>query len=220
MTILGNLEGHHIHRVKLYVVLALIVYHLVSEYTPAIGDQVAHAFLVKGNHLRGSSVKLVNGHYSGLVYAVESVCVPIVPRRVLGDCLRCCLLVREETLGQLPLDFEGLPSLVKGHHGLSPLGWNATFVENHVDAIFTPLGVMVVCVRLEGLGQEVCSGPVGGMLLLLRGVLMLITSSPMASVTYKNNWSPVKRNIKKYLHQQLSVTYKKYLVMSQGQCQV
>ncbi len=24
-------------------------------------------------------------------------------------------------------------------YGLSPLGWDATFVENHVDAIFTPL---------------------------------------------------------------------------------
>ncbi len=66
--------------------------------------------------------------------------------------LRCCLLVHGETLGQLPLNFEGLPSLIEGHHGLGPLGWNATFVENHIYAIFTPLGVMVDRVPLEGLG--------------------------------------------------------------------
>ena len=88
-------------------------------------------------------------------------------------------------LGQLPLNFEGLPSLIEGHHGMSPLGWNATFVENCIDAIFTPLGVMVDRVPLEGLGQEVCSGPVGGMLLLLWGVSMSVTSSLMSSVTYK-----------------------------------
>ncbi len=169
MTILGNLEGHHIHGIELYVVSALVVYHLVGEYTPAIGDRVARAFPVKGNPLRGSLVKLVDGHYSGLVYAVGGVQIPIVPRGVLGDCLHRCLLVREETLGQLPLDFEGLPSLIEGHHGMSPLGWNATFVENHIDAIFTPLGVMVDCVPLEGLSQEGCSGPVGGTLLLLWG---------------------------------------------------
>jgi hypothetical protein len=83
--------------------------------------------------------------------------------------LRRRLFVHEETLGHLPLDFEGLPSLIKGHHGMSPFGWNATFVENHIDAIFTPLGAMVDHVPLEGLGQEVCSRPVGGTLLLLWG---------------------------------------------------
>ncbi len=169
MTILGKLEGHHIHGIELYVVSALVVYHLVSEYTPAIGDWVARAFPVEGNPLRGSSVKHVDGHYSSLVYSVGGVCVPIVPCGVLGDCLRCCLHVSEETLGQLPLDFEGLPSLVKGHHGMSPLGWNATFVEKHIDAIFTPLGVMVDRIPLEGLGIEVCSGPVRGTLLHLWG---------------------------------------------------
>ncbi len=152
VTILGNLEGCHIHGVELYVVSALVVYHLVGEYTPVIGDRFARPFPVKGNPLRGSLVKLVNGHYSGLVYAVGGVRVPIVPCGVLGDCLRRCLLVREETLGQLPLNFEGIPSLIKGHHGMSPLRWNATFVENHIDAIFTPLGVMVDRVPFEGLG--------------------------------------------------------------------
>ncbi len=152
MTFLGNLEGHHIHRVELDVVLALIVYHLIGEYTPTISDRVAHAFPVEGDHLRGSSVILVHGEYSGLVYAVEGVHVPIVPRGVLGDHLRRCLLVREEALGQLPLDFESLPSLIKGHHGLSPLGWNATIAENHIDVIFTPLAVVVDHVPLEGLG--------------------------------------------------------------------
>jgi hypothetical protein len=70
--ILGDLEleGCHIHGIELYVVSAFIVYHLVGEYTPAIGDQVAHSFPVEGNPLRGSLVKLVNGHYSSLVYAV------------------------------------------------------------------------------------------------------------------------------------------------------
>ena len=53
MTILGNLEGCHIHGVELYVVLALVVYHLVGEYTPAIGDRVARAFPVEGDPLRG-----------------------------------------------------------------------------------------------------------------------------------------------------------------------
>ncbi len=89
MTILGNLEGRHIHGVELYVVLALIVYHLVSEYTPAIGDRVAHAFLVEGNPLRGSLVKLVDGHYFGLVYAVGGVRVPIVQRGVLAPLPAC-----------------------------------------------------------------------------------------------------------------------------------
>ncbi len=134
------------------MVSALIVYHLAGEYTPEIVDWVAHAFLVKGDHLRGSLVKLVGGHYSGLVYAVGGVRVPIVPCGVLGDCLRRRLLVREDMLGQLPLAFEGLPSLIRGHYGLSPLGWNATFMENHVDAIFTSLRVMVDHVPLEGLG--------------------------------------------------------------------
>jgi hypothetical protein len=134
-----------------------------------IGDWVARAFPVEGNHLRGSLVVLVNREYSGLVYAVEGVRIPIVPCGVLGDSLCHPLLVREEPLGQLPLDFEGLPSLIEGHHGLSPLGWDATFMENHIDAIFTPLGVVVDHVPLEGLGQEVCSGPVSGMLLLLGG---------------------------------------------------
>jgi hypothetical protein len=150
--ILGNLEGHHIHGVELYVVLGLVVYHLVGEYTPAIGNRVARAFPVEGDPLRGSLVKLVDGHYSGLMYAVGGVRVPIVPHGVLGDCLRCRLLVHEETLGQLPLDFESHPSLIEGHHGMSPLGWNATFTENHINAIFTPLGVMVDHVPLESLG--------------------------------------------------------------------
>ncbi len=152
MTILGNLEGRHIHGVEMYVVLALVVYHLVGEYTPAIGDQVAHAFPVEGNSLRGSLEKLVNGHYSGLVYVVGGVRIPVVPHGVLGDCLRHCLLVREETLGQLLLNFEGHPSLIKGHYRVNPLRWNATLVENHIDAIFTPLGVMFDRVPLEGFG--------------------------------------------------------------------
>ncbi len=107
------------------MVLAFEVYHLIGE----VGDRVAHAFLVEGNHLRGSLVILVNWGYSGLVYAVEGVRVPMVPCGILGDHLRLCLLVHEEMLGQLPLNFEGLPSLIEGHHGLGPLGWNATFVE-------------------------------------------------------------------------------------------
>jgi hypothetical protein len=49
------------------------MYHLVGEYTPAISDRVACAFLVENNHLRSSLVKLVDGGYTGLVYAVESV---------------------------------------------------------------------------------------------------------------------------------------------------
>jgi hypothetical protein len=200
VTILGDLEGRHIHGVELYVVSALIVNHLVvvGEYTPAIGDRVAHAFPVKGNALRGSSVKLVDGHYSGLVCAVGGVRVPIVPHRVLGDCLRHCLLIREEMLGQLPLDFEGLPSLIERHHGMSHLGWNATFVENHIDAIFTPLGVMVDRVPLEGLGQEVCSGPVGGTLLLLWGGVDVNYLLPN-----------VKCNIQKIPGHQSRVSYKK-----------
>ncbi len=185
MTILGDLEGHHIHGIELYVVSALAVYHLVSDFTPATGVRVARAFPVEGNPLRGSLVKLVNGHYSSLVYAVGGVRIPIVPCRVLGDRLHCCLLVHEEMLGQLSLNFEGLPSLIEGYHGMSPLGWNATFVENHIDAIFTPLGVTVDCVPLEGLDQGVRSGLVGGMLLLLWGVSMSVTSSLMSSVTYK-----------------------------------
>ncbi len=151
--ILGGLEGRHIHEIELYVVSALVVYHLVGVYTPAIGDQVARVFPVEGNPSRGSLVKLVNGHYSGLVYAVRGVRVPIVPRVVLGDRLRRRLLVCEETLEQLPLNFEGLPSLLEEYHGMSPLGWNATFMENHIDAFFTPLGVMVDPVPLEGLGR-------------------------------------------------------------------
>jgi hypothetical protein len=84
VTILGDLEGRHIHGIELYVVSALVVYHLVGEYTPAIGDRVAHAFPVEGNPLRGSLVKLVDGHYSGLVYAVGGVrlttsCTPWSP---------------------------------------------------------------------------------------------------------------------------------------------
>ncbi len=166
MTILGDLEGCHIHGVELYVVLAVVVYHLVGEYTPAFGDQVASAFPVEGNHLRGSLVVLVDGGHSGLVYAVEGVCVPCVQRRVLGDRLRRCLLVRKKMLRQLPLNSKALPSLIKGHHGLGPLGWHATFVENHFDVVLTPLGVMVDSVPLEGLGRELCSGPVSGTLLL------------------------------------------------------
>ncbi len=95
MTILGDLENHHIHQGEVDVVSVLVVYHLVGEYTPVIGDWVARAFLVEGNHLRGSSVILVNREYSGLVYAVEGVHVPIAPRGVLGDCLHRHLLVYE-----------------------------------------------------------------------------------------------------------------------------
>jgi hypothetical protein len=217
VTILGNLEGRRIHGIELYVVSALVVYHLVGEYTPAIGDWVARAFLVEGDPLRGSSVKLVNGHYSSLVYAVGGVCVPIVLRGVLGDCLRLCLLIREETLGQLPLDFEGLPSLIKGYNGMSPLGWNATFMENHIDVIFTPLGVKVDRVPHEGLGQEVCSSPVGGTLLLLWGGVDVNYLLPNVKCNIQKIPGHQSRvTYKKYLHQQFSVTYKKYLVMSQG----
>ncbi len=82
------------------MVLAVIVYHLVCEYTPAaIGDWVARAFPVDGNNLRGSLVRLVGGGYSGLVCAVEGVRVPIVPRGVLGYYLRYCLLILEKMLG-------------------------------------------------------------------------------------------------------------------------
>ncbi len=117
-----------------------------------MGDWVARAFPVKGDHLRGSLVELVDRDYSGLMYAVKGVCIPCVPHGFLGDCKRRCLLVHEETLGQLPLNSEGLPSLIKGHHRLGPLRWHATFMENHADAILTPLGVMVDPVPLEGLG--------------------------------------------------------------------
>ncbi len=82
------------------MVLAVVVYHLVHEYTPAaIGDWVAHAFPVDSNHLRGSLVKLVGGGYSGLVCAVRGVRVPIIPRGVLGYYLLRCLLILEEMLG-------------------------------------------------------------------------------------------------------------------------
>jgi hypothetical protein len=131
------------------------------------------------------------------------------------------MLIRKETLGQLPLNFEGLPSLIKGHHGMSPLGWNATFVENHVDAIFTPLGVMVDRLPLGGLGREVCSGPVGGMLLILRGGINVNYLLPDVKCNIQKIPGHLLRvTYKKYLHQQFSVTYKKYRVMSQGQCQV
>ncbi len=47
-----------------------------------------------------SLVELVDGGYSGLVHnAVDGVCVPCVPCKVLGDHLRCCLLICEKTLG-------------------------------------------------------------------------------------------------------------------------
>ncbi len=110
MVILGDLEGRHIHHgVELYVALALVVYHLVGEYIPAISDQVARAFPVKGNPLRGSSVKLVDGHYSGLVDAVGGVHVLIVPRRVLGDHLRHRLLVREGRLDSFHSTLRAFP---------------------------------------------------------------------------------------------------------------
>jgi hypothetical protein len=187
VTILGDLEGRHIHGIELYVVSALVVYHLVGEYTPAIGDQVAHAFPVEGNPLRGSSVKLVDGHYSSLVYAGGGVRVPIVPRKVLGDRLRRRLLVHEETLGQPPLNFKGLSSLIEGYHGMSPLGWNAAFVENHIDAIFTPLGVMewLTVYPLRVLVEKYAAARLATRCFFFGGVSMSITSSPVSSVTYK-----------------------------------
>ncbi len=73
--------------------------------------------------------------------------------------------------------------MIKGHHGFDPLGWHTTFVENHVDAFLTPLGVMVDYVPLESIGQELCSGLVGSMLLIpRRGGSMLIMSSPFVLV--------------------------------------
>jgi hypothetical protein len=100
-------------------------------------------------------------------------------------------------LGQHPLNFEGLPSLIEGHHGMSPLGWNATFVENHTDAIFTPLGVIVNHVPLEGLGQEVCSSLVGGRLLHLWGDVDVNYLLPNVKCNIQNTWSPVESNIQK-----------------------
>ncbi len=111
--------------------------------------------------------------------------------------------------------------MIEGHHGMYPLGWNATFVENHVDAIFTPLGVMVDCVPFEGLGQEVCSGPVGGTLLHLWGGVNANYLLPNVKCNIqKIPGHQLRVTYKKYLRQQFSATYKKHLVVSQGQCQV
>jgi len=90
VTILEDLEGPHIHQVELDVVSAFVMYHLVGEYTPAIGDRVARAFRVKGDHLRGSLVILVDGEYSRLVYAVRFLLfakgfLSVVSRIVFSD---------------------------------------------------------------------------------------------------------------------------------------
>jgi hypothetical protein len=50
------------------------------------------------------------------------------------DCAVACLSVKK-MLGQLPLDLEGLPSLIEGCHGLGSLGWHATLVEINIDAV-------------------------------------------------------------------------------------
>jgi hypothetical protein len=98
VTILGNLEGCHIHGVELYVVSAVVVYHLVGEYTPAIGIRIARAFPVEANHLRGSMVELVDGGYSSLVYAVKGVRYPVYLAESLGiDCSVACSSVKRHS---------------------------------------------------------------------------------------------------------------------------
>ncbi len=124
--------------------------------------QVARAFLVKMDNLRGSPVVSVNNCHLGLMHVVR---IPRVACSVHGDALRGCLLVRVEAFRHLPLDAKSFPP--KNHHRLGGLGRHTTFVKDQVDVVLQPLGVGVDCVPLEGHGQEVAGSPVGCALLLL-----------------------------------------------------
>jgi hypothetical protein len=64
---------------------------------------------------------------------------------------------------------------------------------------------------------EVCSGPVGGMLFLLRGDVNVNYLLPNVKCNIQiKPGHQLRVTYKKYLHQQFSISYKKYLLMSLG----
>ncbi len=100
--------------------------------------------------MRDQPVVLHDGVHPGLVHAVLGVPVPIETGRVLWDPLSRCLQVRKKLFGQLPLNTEGLPPMIKGNHRLLGLGGHTTIVEDHVDAVLGTPGVGIHGEALEG----------------------------------------------------------------------
>ncbi len=153
--ILGYLEGHHVHQVELSMHAAFALDELVHRHIPTLGDQVARAFLVEGEHLGGRPVKPLDWMHTRLLHAVLGMPIPIELGRVLIDPLCRCLEVHEKLFRKLPLDAKGLPPVIKGDHGLLRLGGHTAVMEDHVDAVLGPPGVGVDRELLEGSGREV-----------------------------------------------------------------
>ena len=92
---LSDLEGTHIHRVKLYVVLSLVANGPVHEDVEPLGLQDTRALDVEFHDLGGSTEESINHLVSRAVQHVYRVRVGIVPSGVGVDGLDFCLLVGE-----------------------------------------------------------------------------------------------------------------------------
>ena len=152
MSILGHLEGRHIHQVELSMHAAFAINELIRWHIPTLGDRVARAFLVEGENLGDQPVKLLDRIVTHLLHAVLGMPVPIEKGRVLRDPLCRCLEMREKLFWKLPLDTKGLPPVIKGDYGLLRLEGHTAVVEDHVYAVLGPPGVRVDLVPLEGRG--------------------------------------------------------------------
>ena len=125
---------------------------LVRRHVPMLGDRVARAFLVEGEHLGERSVEPLDLMHTCLLHAVLGMPVPIELGRVLVDPLCRCLEVVKKLFWKLQLNTKGLPPVIEGDHGLLRLGGHTAVVEDHVDAVLGPPGVGVDREPLEGSG--------------------------------------------------------------------
>ena len=96
---LSDLEGTHIHRVELYVVLSLVANGPVREDVEPLGLQDTRALDVEFHDLGGSTEESIDRLVSRAVQLVHRVRVGIVPSGVRVDGLDVCLLVGEVQLG-------------------------------------------------------------------------------------------------------------------------
>ncbi len=131
---------------------AFTIDELVHRHVPTLGDQVARAFLVEGEHLRYRPVEPLDRMHTRLLHTVLGMSVPFETGKVRWYLLYRCLEVREKLFWMLQPSTKGLPPVIKGDHVLLRLGGHTAVVEDHVDAVLGPPGVGVDCVPLEGRG--------------------------------------------------------------------
>ena len=132
---LSDLEGTHIHRVELYVVLSLVANGPVREDVEPLGLRDTRALDVKFHDLGGSTEESIDRLVSRAVQLVHRVHVGIVPSGVEVDGLDFCLLVGEVRLGELPLDLDALPPESELERRLAVLGGDTAVVDDDVNLV-------------------------------------------------------------------------------------